>query len=95
MRIPKIQSMKTAVSIYYQYPCLGNEEIQRLFGDICKAKIAELKKLAKTEMLKSGCPVYNPRLVSTPVAYKAWGVDIDDLVSRLETMQKLGIKEAG
>ena len=91
MRIPKIQSVKTALSVYYQNPSLGNDEIRQLFGNIGKAKIAELKKIAMAEMLKDGCPVYNPRYVSTGVAYKAWGIDVSELVRRMEWINKLNL----
>jgi hypothetical protein len=89
MRIPKIASIQEAVEIYYQNITLGNKEINALFGGIGSDKISELKKAARAQMEADSVPSYNGFDVSTISAYKAWGLDINDLTNRYRIMKKV------
>lgn len=89
MRIPKIASIQEAVEIYYRNLTLGNKEINALFGGIGSDKISELKKVARAQMEADSIPNYNGFDVSTISAYKAWGLDINDLTNRYRIMKKV------
>lgn len=88
--IPKIASVKTAVTIFYTNNELGNGEIKELF-DCSTTKAQQLKNFAQeyARSIKSmpRCKAY----VSTELAFKAWGLEIDKLEAKLKKAEKLGI----
>ncbi len=96
VRIPSIASIETAIRIFYEYPELGSEEIQELFGHVATGTVTKLKRLANDKSAQKGTPVFNVRRVNTDDAYEAWGLDIAKLEARYSRLVKLGLrKEAG
>jgi predicted kinase len=93
VRIPQITSIKCAVEKYYKCNVLSSKDMKELFTKASKTTIANLKNLAKEEMRNNDIPVWNTTLVDTTTAYKAWGLDIDDLEAKLKKSQKLGLEE--
>ena len=89
MRVPRIESVATAVEIYYTNITLGNKQINELFGGIGNDKISELKKAARAQMKEDDVPAYNGSEVSTISAFKAWGLDIKELTERYRTAKKI------
>ena len=88
MRIPKIASVQKAVEIYYCNLTLGTKEIRELFGGIGHDKIRELKNAARAQMDEDEVPYFGGFEVSTISAYKAWGLDIQDLTERYQAVKK-------
>lgn len=94
MRIPKISSVEKAVEIYYSNYTLGNRQIKELFGGVCNQKVSELKKAARIQMAIDDVPNWYGSEVNTIEAYKAWGIDIDELKNRFLEFRRLK-KEGG
>ena len=91
IRIPQITSLETAIKLYYENIEIGNQEIKVLFGPIGSARVCKLKNLAKEKMLEENVPNWNALNVNTETAYKAWGLDIDDLVYRYNKLKELNL----
>lgn len=91
MNIPPIKSIDTALKIFYSYPELGNKEITALFGRRSSATVSRLKKLAKAEMNGRNVLSYGANKVNTPAAFDAWGIDVEDLESRMRKIKELNL----
>ena len=91
VNVPQYTSIKEAIAIYYEKSELSNTDIIRLFGKLSSATIAKLKNEVREQMIKTNTPIWNHNYVNTKVAYKTWGIDIEDLVSRYKTQKELGI----
>ena len=91
VRIPQITSLETAIKLYYENIEIGNQEIKMLFGSISSATVCKLKNLAKEKMLENNVPSWNALNVNTKTAYKAWGLDIDDLEFRYNKLKELNL----
>lgn len=87
--IPAITSLKTAVFLYHEKDELGNKEIRVLFGPLSNSKISELKKEVLKEMAIENKMNRQAHAVNTEIAYKVWGLDIEDMEKRLAKIQKL------
>ena len=85
MRNPDIE---TAVRFYYEKPELTTKDIKELFG-VCDSKACVMKKKVKEEMIKSDVKSWLPYSINTRVAYKLWGIDIEDFESRLKKIRRL------
>lgn len=90
VRIPQVESIEKAIQIFYSRIEIGNKDVAELFGRIGTARITKLKKLAKEQMDEDNVPNWNAAYVNTKAAYKAWGLDIDDLEKRYAKLKKLG-----
>lgn len=91
VRVPQIIDLKTAVELYYTRSELSNKDIERLFGHLSSATISRLKGKARQKMVEDNVPCWNARLVNTQVAYKTWGLAIEDLEQRYEKLKKLAV----
>lgn len=91
MNIPQITDIDTAISIYYRYPEISTKEMTRLFNKHSKSTISRLKKLAQKKMIEENVYAYGMYKVNTDCAYRAWGIDIQDLEKRRNKLQKLGL----
>ena len=89
MNIPQIASVEIAVTMYWEKPCLFNEDIKKLFPGIGTQTVQRLKKLARDKASEKNEIQYNSRSVLTECAYEAWGLDIDALERRLNKLRKL------
>lgn len=88
--IPKIASVKTAVTIFYTNNELGNSEIRELFN-CSSTKAQQLKNYAQECVRKTGQMPRCKSHVSTDPAFKAWGLEIEKLEAKLKKAEKLGI----
>lgn len=79
VRVPQITSPQIAIKLYYSYSELSNANIRELFGQLSPATIVKLKEKARQVMIELGKPIYNANYVNTECAFKAWGIDIDNL----------------
>ena len=91
MYIPTITSIENALKIYYGNSEIGNREIRILFGSRSTATVSRLKRLAKSEMLKRDMPTFNAYKVNTAIAFDVWGIDVEDLESRMKKIQELSL----
>lgn len=89
VRIPQVQSIETAIRLYYERTELDNKDIQSLFGKLSSATITRLKRKARDKMIENNTPVWDSRRVNTAQAYSAWGMSIDDLERRYKKLKEL------
>lgn len=96
VRIPQIVSIEDAIRIYYERIELTNNDIKAIFGtDHGSATFAKLKRKAREVMAQENTPVWNAAYVNTEAAYKAWGLDINDLERRWKKLQALNAMKDG
>ena len=91
MNIPQITDIDTAIVIYYRHHEIGTKEIIQLFSKHSKSTVSRLKKLAQKRMIEENIYIYGMYKVNTECAYKAWGLNIEDLEKRRGKLQKLGL----
>lgn len=91
VRIPQFTDLKTAIELYRNRVELSNSDITKLFGKHSSSTIVKLKKLAQEKMAEDNIMYFNAQCVNTAAAYKAWGLDINDLEQRYIRLQELGI----
>lgn len=91
VRIPQISSVQNAIRIYYENIEIGNADIKSLFGKVGSQTIVKLKEVAKKQMAEDEVPSWNAMHVNTKAAYKAWGIDIEDLEKRYKKLKQLGV----
>ena len=91
VNIPQITDIDTAISIYYRYPEIGTNEIVKIFRKRSKSTVGRLKKIAQNRMTEDNIYTYGMYKINTECAYKAWGIDVEDLEKRRNKLQKLGL----
>ena len=91
VRIPQLVSLETAIKLYYTHSELSNKDIVELFGKLSSATISKLKKRVYENMAEEGSQIWNANFVNTKVAYRTWGIDIDDLEYRYQKLKELSI----
>ena len=84
--------IKRLVEIYYENMELGGKEISEIFVNPSKSSIQRLKKVAREQMARENVKPWDSRKVKTACAYKAWGLDIDDLEKRLAKLNKINAR---
>lgn len=87
-----IRDLKNCLRIYYSCHEIGSPEIKELFG-VGTGKACNLKKPVREEMIKRDVMSFNPHSVNTEIAFKVWGIDIDDIERRVKKLEKLGLYE--
>lgn len=91
VRIPQLVSLEIAIRLYYTHSELSNKDIVELFGKLSSATISKLKKKVYENMAEEGTLIWNANFVNTKVAYKTWGIDIEDLKYRYQMLKELSI----
>ena len=91
VRVPPIVSVEAAVKVYYKYLELGNPQLEELFGKRSPNTFSKLKKAAWKVMQEDDMFTTNASRVNTSAAYRAWGLDIDELMKRYTRLQKIGV----
>ena len=91
MNIPQITDIDTAITIYYRYPEISSKEITQIFRKRSKATVSRLKKIAQKQMVEDDVYSYGMYKINTECAYRAWGIDVEDLEKRRNKLQKLGL----
>lgn len=95
VNIPPIANLQTAIKLYHRpQDFLFNKDIISLFPGIGTARIQQLKRLARAITTERNGIQLNSRSVNTKDAFKAWGLDIDDLEARYAKFKKLGLEDA-
>lgn len=85
-----VKDLKTCLRIYYTYPELGSAEIKELFG-VGSGTATEMKKPVRKKQIEEKVMVLDKNCVNTELAFKVWGIDIDDIERRVKKLEKLGL----
>ena len=95
----RVADIDTTLYIYYSSYDLGAKEIRMLFGEnIAPSTVCRLKNRAREEtarqIVETGKEILTETKdrVKTEPAFKAWGIDVDDLEKRRAKLIKLGLK---
>lgn len=91
MRAHKIQSIDTALRLYYENEELSNADIRELFGDIAQSTIAKMKNEVLAVMTERNTQRWRYHTVNTEVAYEVWGINVESLERRRAKLIKLGM----
>ena len=87
-----LPSIEKAVETYYSKSELTTSDIRALFG--CGVtKAVNIKKEVQARMAKEKIHCWTPGAVSTKVAFRVWGIDIDEYEKRLLKLRKLGLTQ--
>lgn len=81
-------NVEKAVFLYYEKTEMSNADIMSLFN-VSKSKANDLKKAVLTEMAKEQVRCWAPYHINTKVAFKVWGIDIDEFEKRLKKLRTL------
>lgn len=85
-----IKDLKNCLRIYYTFPEIGNAEIKELFG-VSAGMATALKKPVREAQIKENVMVLDKYCVNTELAFKVWGIDIDDIERRIKKLEELGL----
>ena len=91
MTVPVIASLDAAIRVYYESPELNNDKIRQIFGEIKANRIANMKRPVLEEMAIQKRKPFGLHTVNTEIAFKVWGLSIDDLERRRAKLLKLGL----
>ena len=94
VNIPQVADIRVALDIYYSKLTLTGEDIQTLFARpdgrrLSSATVAKLRQLAEIEREDRQIKSRNPRHVNTDSAFRAWGLDIDEMERRFAHLKKI------
>ena len=89
VRVPQAYDIENAVLLYYERHSLSSADIKSLFCHASATTIYKLKLMARKQAEADHSMSYNSTTVNTASAYKAWGLDIDDLEKRLAKIRKI------
>lgn len=84
----KTINVDIAVEYYLNADRLGSKEIMRLY-DCGHSTAAKLKKIAKKQEVDDGIITPSHCTVGILSAYKAWGIDAEELIRRQQIKQNL------
>lgn len=86
----KLPDMSLALRFYYEKPELTSADIKQLF-DVCGATATQKKREVLNEMAKQDPPVrtWQRGAINTKIAYKVWGLNVEDIENRLKKLSKL------
>lgn len=80
--------MELAIKLSCLKTELDNKDIAELFG-ASKSTIRRKKNEVLNAMAQKNIKTWTPHTVNTKVAYKVWGIDVDDYERRLKKLQRL------
>ena len=85
-----VKDLKICLKIYYTCPELGSDEIKELFG-VSDGVASSMKKPVRKKQIEDGVMVLDKYCVNTELAFKVWGIDIEDIERRVKKLEKLGL----
>ena len=92
--VPSID-LKVAIQMYYERIELSTADIKKIFGGkVGDFTLRNLKRAAREMVVETGELVWDAKKINTRAAYKAWGLDIQDLTDRYKHLQKLKLIES-
>jgi len=93
VRVPQIVDIETAVRLYYERVEFSTSDIKVLFN-VSDTTARKLKAKGFEQQRTDGVPSWNATCVYVNSAFKAWGLDINDLEARLQKLRRLKLREA-
>ncbi len=82
-------NLKNAIRLYYNNIELSNKDIKEMFAETLGTyRIQALKRVAREKSIENSTLIWDARKVNTKDAFKAWGLDIEDLERRLTKLTK-------
>ena len=91
MTRPQIVNVDAAIRVYYGTGFMSCADIKDIFGNMGSARMAKLRKMVREQEALDGIPAAVTRCVHTKTAFKAWGIDIDELVENRKKLKKLNL----
>ena len=88
VRIPPITNLETAIRVFYEKHEIGTKEIIELFGNIASSTACKLKDIARELQCEENVKTWQSHSVNTKCAYRAWGLDIEDMDYRLKKLNE-------
>ena len=89
-----VKDLRTCLKIYYTCPELGSEEIKELFG-VSDTSACIMKKSVRRQQIVENVMVLDKHCVNTELAFKVWGIDIEDIERRVKKLEKLHLIDHG
>lgn len=89
----KSYNPEAALRIYYTYPEIGNEQLKELFGEnTSSSTLTKYKTAVKEAQAKEGVVTNYVHKVNTKVAFRTFGIDVDEVEKRLTKLNSLRMK---
>lgn len=89
MSRPKIVDVEATIRIALTCNYIGNKEIQEMFGHKSSQTLARIKKEVRAVEAEEDIPVVVLNHVCREVAFRVWGIDVDELIEGYQRLQKL------
>ena len=90
-KVVRYKDIDTALRIYYQRPELSNSDLTELFPGVGESTIARWKKKIHAMEIEEDVRLSQARVINTKIAYKFFGIDIEDLEKRRAKLIRLGL----
>lgn len=90
VKIPMVVDLKNAISMYYEKIELTTKDVTSLFN-CSRSKAFELKTIARQKEFEDEVKVWDASRINTQSAFRAWGIDIEDLETRYSKLRKLKV----
>lgn len=87
-RLP-VKNFDAALRIYYSMDYIGNKEIGEIFGTTTPSTIYKLKKPVLQAEKENDVLIVVPYHINTKLAYRVWGIDIQDIEKSRRKLQDL------
>lgn len=88
-----IQDLRECLKIYYSCHELGSSEIMKLLG-VSESRASTMKNEVRKKMAEQNVMAFDKSCINTEIAFKVWGIDIDDVEKRVKKLEKLGFYPA-
>lgn len=92
VRVPQVESLETAIRLYYEKVELSTADIKEIFG-CSSSTCVKLKHRAKEKMQEENTIIWNAANVNTEAAFRAWGLDIAKMEHGLKRLRCLKLHE--
>ena len=91
MKCRPTANIDTLLRIRYSRPELDTDDMRAIFGAVSSSTICKLRKMARDLQAEEGVKTIGTYTVSTPCAYKAWGIDVKALERGRRKLLELGL----
>ena len=94
VRVPQITDIGNALEIYYNRMTLSYADTRELFrgsgrGQLSTSTLAKLFELARQDQAEHNILPRNPRHVNTDSAFRAWGLDVEEMEKKYTRLKKI------
>lgn len=92
MVVKRTSDLKLLLEMYYTMDELSSEDIKKIFPGCSHSFVTTKKKEARAKMAEENTMVWNNTCVNTNSAFKAWGIEIEEIEAKALKLQKLKTK---